>query len=99
MSSEKYNTDRVKRTCEDKLGIQFRKRGAPHNVGWFKFNNRKTVRVVLAKGRKKIKKGTFDSIVNSLRLTHEEFDDLMKCPLGLAEYIEILRERRLIEED
>jgi hypothetical protein len=84
-----YHTQDVKHRCETKLGIQF-KPGGEFN-GWFKDNNIKVTRITIPKGRKPIPPKTYKSMARQLKLTTEEFDEFLDCPIKLPEYREILK--------
>ncbi|MDM8524686.1 hypothetical protein QUF80_15065 [Desulfococcaceae bacterium HSG8] len=79
MQNSKYHTLDVKKTCENKLGIIFKK-GKEFN-GWFYLN-----------GRKPIPPKTYKSMAIQLGLNIGEFDDLLECPLRKDRYEKIISE-------
>ena len=89
MKNNKYHTNDVKRKCESKLKIKFRK-GKELN-GWFILNGKKTARITIPKGRKPIPPKTYKSMAVQLKLSTVEFDNLLECPLTLNQYKEILK--------
>ncbi len=91
MRNSEYNTRDVKTCCENKLEISFRS-GKELN-GWFKFEGKKACRITVPKGRKSIPSKTYKSMANQLKLTLEEFDNLLKCDLTKKGYQEIIAER------
>lgn len=93
----KWKKNKVRIALEKKLGINFRS-GKELN-GWFYSNNQKILRVTIPKGRDELKIGTQNSIRDKLRLSSADFDDLINCPLRLEDYIDILKEKRVIIED
>jgi len=95
MKNASFNTNDVKKCCENKLDIEFRKKGKEFN-GWFKINEVKICRITVPKGRKSIGKGLYYSLAVQLKLTAEEFDELLECPLIKNEYEKILRKQNII---
>jgi len=93
MKNNQYNTRDVKRTCENKLKIKFR-RGKEFN-GWFYLDGKKSRRITVPKGRDSIPKGTYNNMAKQLSLKIEEFDDLLDCPLDHSKYVSILLTRLL----
>lgn len=91
MRNSEYNTQDVKRCCENKLEINFRS-GKELN-GWFLLNGKKACRITVPKGRKSIPPKTYKSIANQLKLTIEELNLLLKCNLTKINYQEIILER------
>ena len=91
MKNAQYNTDDVKKRCEDKLGIGF-ECGKEFN-GWFKHKEKKIARITVPKGRKPIPPKTYQSMARQLKLSTGQFDDLLDCPLVMDQYIDILKEK------
>ncbi len=91
-----WKKNKVKSSLEKKLYINFTS-GKELN-GWFYYKDRKILRVTIPKGRDELKIGTQNSIRNKLRLSSNGFDDLINCPLRLEDYINILKEKKLIME-
>ena len=91
MKNNKYKTHDVKNKCEKKLGIEFRSNGELN--GWFIFNGRKTARITVPKGKKFIPPKTYKSMAFQLKLTVDEFDLFLDCPLTKEKYLQILKDR------
>lgn len=91
MKNAKFHTRDVKRTCEHKLRIEFRS-GKEYN-GWFLLNGKKAARITIPKGRKPIPPKTYKSMATQLRLTVQQFDQLLECPLTEEQFTQILSEQ------
>ena len=89
MRNTKYNTQQVKTICENKLGIAFR--ATKEFNGWYILDGKKVCRITVPKGKKKIPKGTYQSMAKQLKLTTDQFDNLLDCPLDNQGYIKILK--------
>jgi len=89
MKNSKFNTYDVKVCCENKLNIKFRE-GREYN-GWFWLGDIKFVRITIPKGRKYIPPKTYRSMARQLKLSDEQFDSLLECPLDKTKYETILR--------
>ncbi len=89
MDNNKYNTNDIKRICENKLKIVFRD-GSEFN-GWFWFEGRKIYRITVPKGRKDIPPKTYKSMATQLGLEVNQFDNMLECTLLLIHYEEIIR--------
>lgn len=88
MKNAQYNSKDVKNTCESKLRINFRD-GKEYN-GWFEYSGRKICRITIPKGRKFLPKGTYSSMARQLKLTVNQFDELLDCPLTFDRYAKIV---------
>lgn len=93
MKNAKFNTHKVKNCCENKLGIQFPKSRSKHFTGWFKIGKIRATRITVPKGRKEIKRKTYESMAEQLKLSVEEFDNLIDCFLKKGDYEKILSEK------
>jgi hypothetical protein len=91
MKNTKFDTFKVKSCCEKKLGIEFRKSRSAEFNGWFIFGNKKVARVTVPKGRKFIPPKTYKAMAAQLKLTIEEFDNLLECPLKRNNYEDIIK--------
>jgi hypothetical protein len=89
MKNTAFDTNNVKHCCETKLRIHFRE-GKEFN-GWVTINNKKFSRITVPKGRKDIFPKTYKSMANQLKLTTDQFDDLLECPLNWEQYVEIAK--------
>ena len=85
------NTHHIKAVCEHKLAMEFRAGG--HYVGWYFLHDVKTARLTVPMGRKEVPPKTLKSMAEQLKLTVDEFKDLIACPLTRADYEQILTER------
>ena len=91
MSSRQYRTNDVARCCENKLGMRLK--GKNHLNAWFRLDGKRVARITVPKGRKDIAPKTYASMAKQLRLTRDEFGELLACPLSLADYRGIVRGR------
>ncbi|MBW1956064.1 MAG: hypothetical protein JRI76_08235 [Deltaproteobacteria bacterium] len=96
MKNAQFSAQDIKKCCEKKrkLGIHFK--GKKELTGWFKERELKICRVTIPKGRKPISVGTYKSIANQLKLTIDQFDDLLECPLDRNGYKKILKDNGII---
>lgn len=92
-----WKKNKVKSSLEKKLNINFA--GGKELNGWLYYKKQKILRITIPKGRDELKIGTQNSIRNKLRLNSNDFDDLINCPLRLEDYINILKEKRLIVQE
>ncbi|GJQ57484.1 MAG: hypothetical protein D8M57_18145 [Candidatus Scalindua sp. AMX11] len=88
MKNASFHTSDVKKCCENKLEIEFRK--SKEFNGWFKLEGKKTARITIPKGKKPIPPKTYKSMAKQLKLSVNQFDDLLECPLTREGYNEIL---------
>jgi len=75
----------------DKLSLEpsKNKRRSPHPVFWYRLDGRKVLRTTLPNlhgGSGSISTGFLKSIRNNLRLTTQQFIDLIECPLTPEEF-------------
>jgi hypothetical protein len=94
MKNSSYNTNDVKTRCENKLRITFR--ATKEFNGWYIYNNKKVARITIPMGRKDIPPKTYKSMANQLKLSADEFDDLLDCPLDRNKYNDLLNEKKYI---
>ncbi|MCX7011948.1 MAG: hypothetical protein NTW86_05170 [Candidatus Sumerlaeota bacterium] len=87
----KLNVDKhaTSKALTDKLRLRFGS-GKERN-GWYELDGRKILRVTMPKGRGPLPTGTANSIRNQVKLTVEEFGDLLQCPLSGTDYEAIVR--------
>ena len=89
MKNATYDSNDVKRVCEQKLNIGFRD-GKEYN-GWFVLGDgRKAARITVPKGRKFLPDKTYKSMATQLKLTISDFDSLLDCPLTKEMYLKKL---------
>jgi hypothetical protein len=89
MKNTSFNTNDVKKCCEYKLGIEFRK--AKEFNGWYYLDNKKTARITVSKGGKPISRKVYRAMARQLKLNVAQFDDLLECPINKIRYEKILR--------
>ena len=89
MKNASFSTNDVKKCCEYKLDIKFRK--AKEFNGWYYLGNRKAARITVSKGRKSISPKTYQTMAKQLKLNIAQFDDLLECPIDKRRYEKILR--------
>jgi hypothetical protein len=89
MKQSSFDTNDVRKCCERKLEITFR-HGKELN-GWFRLGGRKAARITVPKGRKNIPPKTYKSMADQLRLSVQEFDELLECTLMRAGYEVLLK--------
>lgn len=99
MDNNKFKYADIKKVCENKLNIEFR--AAKEFNGWFILDGKKVARVTIPHGKGSrskdgIPKGTYKNMAKQLKLTIEQFDKLLNCPLKENEYKEILRKQLLL---
>ncbi len=89
MRNADFKTHKVKKCCENKLGIDFRKGGKEFN-GWFILDKIKTARITVPKGKKFIPPKTYKSMATQLKLEVDQFDEFLECNLKIEGYKKIL---------
>ncbi len=94
MKNSSFNSLQVKTKCENKLKIKFRKSGELN--GWFEHNGKKIARITIPQGRKFIPPKTYTSMASQLKISVDDFDLLLECPLKYEEYIKKLELKKLI---
>jgi len=91
MKNADFHSQDVKRCCENKLGIKFKKGGELN--GWYRLGKMKVARITVPKGKKPIPPKTYKSMAGQLKLSVGEFDQLLECPLSREQYEEIVRSK------
>ncbi len=89
MKNAQFNTHDVKQRCEGKLDIAFK--GGHELNGWFMLENKKAARITIPHGRKFIPPKTYKTMAAQLKLTTDEFDDFLECPLDRQKYEIIIK--------
>ena len=84
MKNSSFNAHHVRQCCERKLGIDFR--GKKELNGWYYFDKKKHARITVPQGRKFLPPKTYKTMATQLKLTVDEFDDLLECPLKHDDY-------------
>jgi hypothetical protein len=72
-------------------------RPTKHRYGWFCHNGRKILRVHFSHGKGDLPGRVTDKIRSQLKLSQNDFRELIDCPLSLPDYVDILKEKGLIE--
>jgi hypothetical protein len=85
-----FHTGDVKKCCENKLGIHFKKGGELN--GWYKLSDKKIARITIPKGKKPIPPKTYKSMAAQLKLNVDQFDSLLDCILTGNDYKHIIRD-------
>ena len=87
-----HKAGEVRRAIERKLKpTDFR--GTKELNYWIELDGIKITRVTVTKSDDELKSGTEASIRNQLKLSREQFDDLVTCPMSGAEYYQILKRK------
>lgn len=90
--AKRHKTSDVRRAIERKLKpSDFR--GTKELNYWLELDGKKITRVTVTKGNADLKVGTEASIRSQLRLSREQFDDLVICPMTGTDYYELLRKK------
>lgn len=87
-----------KNECEKlfrKLNLKVRSTG--HNYGWLIVNGKKILRVHYSHGKGDIPGKVVNKIRGQLKLSLEDFKELIKCPLTYENYLGILKHKGLIK--
>ena len=80
----------VRRAIEQKLQpTDFR--GTKELNYWIQLDGKKITRVAVTKSDEELKSGTEASIRNQLKVSREQFNDLVTCTMSGAEYFRILK--------
>ena len=77
------------------ISLQIRSTG--HNYGWLVLNGKKILRVHYSHGKGDIPEKITNKIRGQLKLSQKDFRELIKCPLTLEEYINILKQKGFID--
>ena len=89
MKNSQFNAHDVKKRCEGKLDIAFK--GSHELNGWFVLDDKKVARITVPHGRKFVPPKTYKSMATQLKLSIDEFDDLLECPLDRQKYESIIK--------
>ena len=76
--------------------LELEVRSTSHHYGWFSFEGKKILRVHVSHGKGALPGRVSDKIRSQLRLSEDDFKELLACPLSRDEYVEILRRKGLI---
>ena len=87
-----HRASEVRRAIERKLDPSCF-RGSKELNYWLELDGKKVTRGTVTKSNDELRAGTQASIRNQLRLSREQFDDLVVCPMSGVDYYELLREK------
>ncbi len=71
-------------------------RSTTHRYGWFTFEGSKILRVHFSHGKGSIPGRVSHKIRSQLRLSQDDFRELIACPLSREGYVSILKRKGLI---
>ena len=74
-------------------------RSTTHRYGWFSYEGKKILRVHFSHGKGDVPGRVSDKIRGQLKLSQNDFRMLIDCPLSLNDYVAILKNKGLIEEE
>jgi hypothetical protein len=80
----------------NKLNLEVR--STTHHYGWFTYQGKKILRVHYSHGKGDIPGKVSDKIRSQLKLSQDDLRELINCPLSVADYIEILKRKGLIND-
>lgn len=63
---------------------------------WYMLDSKKVLRVTYPHGNGMLPKGTTKSIINQLRLSNDQFKDLVDCPMSASDYEKFIRSLNLL---
>ena len=78
----------------EKLKLEVR--STIHRYGWLTYQGKKILRVHYSHGRGDIPGKVSEKIRSQLKLSQNDFRDIIECPLSLEDYIEILKRKGVI---
>ena len=86
-----YSPRDLSRTFERKLDIDFRE--GKHRTGWYRLPDGEALfHVTLPKAHRNWSKPVQRSLLKATRLSPDEFDDLVRCPMTGPQFAERARE-------
>ena len=91
MQITKFDMD----TVFNKLNLQIR--STKHKYGWLIINGKKILRVHFSHGRGNIPQQIANKIRGQLKLSNKNFENLIKCPLDYEEYIQIIKDKGMLD--
>jgi hypothetical protein len=86
-----FSKQQLTRAFIKKINLSFRA-GKERNA-WFELDGRKILRVTMPKGRGPLTPGTARAIQDQVKLSTQEYADLIKCPLLGKDYEVIIRKK------
>ncbi len=79
----------------EKLRLEVR--STKHRYGWFIYKGRKILRVHYSHGKGGVPGRVSEKIRSQLKLSKNDFKELIDCPLSLEDYITIIKKKGLID--
>ena len=86
----RYTPRQLGSACDAKLNISFR--GGKHRAGWYVLDGKKLFRVTIPNAHSSWGPPVQKALFRNTRLSAEEFDDLVRCPMSGPQYAERARE-------
>lgn len=78
-----------------KLDLKVRSTG--HKYGWLIVKDKKILRVHYSHGKGDIPNKIVNKIRGQLKLSQKDFMELAKCPMTFEDYINLLRQKKIID--
>ena len=69
-----------------------------HKNAYFEYNGKEYLKTRISHGEGEIPKPVVERIRKQLFLNQSQFRDLVKCPLGYDEFVEILKRKQIVPE-
>lgn len=91
MSLLNFTKQQLANALARKLSLVFRT-GKERNA-WFELDGKRILRVTMPKGRGPLTPGTARAIQDQVKLSMQEYANLIKCPLLGKDYEAIIREK------
>lgn len=101
----------IKKACIMSLKLNFQKQDVAHVIEkklsakprskseknvWYILDNKKVLRVTYPHGQGVLAKGTAKSIINQLKLSNNQFKNLVDCPMSATDYESFIRSLNLL---
>lgn len=83
-------------TLERKLDLRTRE-GSNHRLAWFEYDGKVVTRTRRSRGSGDLPHS--DAIRQQLKLNEKQLSGILNCSIERGDYIEILRDRGLLDED
>ncbi|WP_347272948.1 hypothetical protein [Candidatus Kuenenia sp.] len=77
--------------------LELKTRSTGHNYGWLTVNDKKILRVHYSHGKGEIPDKIVSKIRGQLKLYLKDFKDLIDCSLNYNNYINILKQKGIID--
>jgi hypothetical protein len=92
MSKTQFNKDRVYNALKNKLNINFKP--GRELKGWYYLDGIKTLQFRVQRGRGSLSKGFQKQIEQTSRLSNNDFERLILCPMTGPKFDNLMRELR-----